>query len=332
MEKSKLINVIQNAKKIAIFSHVNPDADALCSACAFKNIIRNNFVFKGIDVFVDGEIGELYDPILRNEVVNPLPYSSYDLAIVLDCPNPSRVGKYEELLSSIPFTINIDHHSTNTRFGNINYVSNKVSSTCELLYLISKNICNFELNNVIAKELYQGIITDTNCFTSLSLTKLSHKVLNELLEYKFDADVIKEYYFKNNTQEKTKLLAKSLSGIKYYQDGTVAVMKIPYEDFLKCNATFEDTLGIVDSGAAINGVKVCAILIEKMPQKIYVSLRGKGEINVGEIAKHFNGGGNETTAAFQYEGEMRELEKSFSTYLKGEVKDLPKDQDDIRIF
>ncbi len=108
MEKSKLINVIQNAKKIAIFSHVNPDADALCSACAFKNIIRNNFVFKGIDVFVDGEIGELYDPILRNEVVNPLPYSSYDLAIVLDCPNPSRVRNmrnfFRQFLSQLTST------------------------------------------------------------------------------------------------------------------------------------------------------------------------------------------------------------------------------------
>ena len=95
-----IINSINGAKKIAIFSHINPDADALCSSFALKNIINNNFDYKSVDVFIDGEIGALYAPILRNEVVNPEPYSSYDLAFVLDCPNTARTGKYEEILNN----------------------------------------------------------------------------------------------------------------------------------------------------------------------------------------------------------------------------------------
>ena len=147
-----IINSINGAKKIAIFSHINPDADALCSSFALKNIINNNFDYKSVDVFIDGEIGALYAPILRNEVVNPEPYSSYDLAFVLDCPNTARTGKYEEILNNIPNIINIDHHDTNERFGTINIVSAKASSTCEVLYIIAK-ASNFEFNNMIAKEL-----------------------------------------------------------------------------------------------------------------------------------------------------------------------------------
>ena len=78
-----------------------------------KNIIQNNFDFKFVDVFIDGEIGELYDPILRDEVLNPKPYSKYDLAFVLDCPNLKRIGKYSELAEKVPEIINIDHHGTN---------------------------------------------------------------------------------------------------------------------------------------------------------------------------------------------------------------------------
>jgi len=61
----KLKKIIDNAKKIAIFTHTTPDADTLCSAFALKNIIKNNYDLKFVDVFVDGEIGELYNLILE---------------------------------------------------------------------------------------------------------------------------------------------------------------------------------------------------------------------------------------------------------------------------
>lgn len=328
---SKFLQTISNAQKIAIFSHINPDADALCSAFALRNIIKNNFDYIFVDVFIDGTLSDLYDPILRNEVLNPIPYSHYDLAIVLDCPTIERIGKFSDLYSKINQSINIDHHATNTRFANvINYTTSRVSSTCELLYLIAKKE-GLELNNTIAKELYQGIITDTNCFTSASLTGLSHRVLNELLKFKFNAELIKKYYFKNNTLAKMKLQASAIKAIKTYNKNSIAIMKIPYSEFEKNNATFEDTLGIVDNGIAIEGIQICALLIEKEPGKIYVSLRGKGDVDVCEIAKEFNGGGSEEVAAFQYEGDLKELEKNLVAFMKAEV-DPSCDKDDIKMF
>ena len=199
---NKFFDLIDKNKKIAIFSHVTPDADALCSSFALKNLIKNNFDFKFVDVFIDGEIGELYAPILRDEVINPKPYGSYDLAFVLDCPNISRIGKFSDLAERIPRIVNIDHHETNCRFGTENFVSTTVSSTCELIYLIACGQ-HFDLNNQIAKQLYQGIITDTNCFTSRSLTPRTHRVVSELLTFKFDANAIKRYYFNNQSLAKT---------------------------------------------------------------------------------------------------------------------------------
>lgn len=298
---------IEKANKIAIVSHINPDADALCSACALKNIIRNNFDNKFIDVFMDGEIGDLYSPILKNEVINQIHYSSYDLAIVLDCPSLKRTGKYEELIKKIPYSINMDHHETNEGFANINIVSSKVSSTCELVYLLAKGQ-NYEINNIIAKELYQGIITDTNCFTSLTLTEKTHQVVSELLKYKFDADAIKEYYFKNNSKAKMQLLSKALGSMKFYKGEMFTTMKIPFEVFEKVGASFDDTMGIIDNGINISGTAISAILIEDKPGHLYCSLRSKGQIHVGDIATKFNGGGSATSAAFQAEGDIKDIE------------------------
>ena len=319
--------ILGSAKKIAIFSHVSPDADALCSSFALKNIIKNNYDNKYVDVFIDGEIGKLYNPVLRDEVINPKPYESYDLAIVLDCPNIGRIGAYKEIAEKAPIILNIDHHETNEKFGTYNFVSSRVSSTCELVYLMAK-AQNFELNNLIAKELYQGIITDTNCFTSLSISKVTHKVVSELMNYKFDYDAIKEYYFKNNSMAKTKLLSKALQSMKFYNNQRFTTMKISNETFNKVGATFEDTLGIIDNGINMSGAEISAILIEKEPGFIYCSLRGKGSTNVGEIAKKFNGGGSEKLAAFQVHGDIKAVEKALAEVVLS-IMPEQKEEDEI---
>lgn len=323
---SKIVkDILNEAKKIAIVSHISPDADALCSSFALKNIIENNFDYKYADVFVDGEIGALYDPILRNEVVNPIPYNSYDMVYVLDCPNLQRTGKYKELVLSSPVIVNIDHHETNNKFGTVNFVSASASSTCEIIYLMAK-ASGYELNNLIAKELYQGIITDTNCFTSNSITKRTHQVISELLDYKFDHSAIKSHYFKNNSFAKTKLLSKTLLSMKFYGGNMFTTMKIPNELFTKLDASFEDTLGIVDNGINVTGAEVSAILIESAPEKVYVSLRSKGRVNVGEIAKQFNGGGSVALAAFQRTGNLKEIEGELVEKVVPELGDYEEDE------
>lgn len=330
---NSLIEQLEGSKKIAIFSHIAPDADALCSSFALKNIIKNNYDYKYVDVFMDGDIGELYDPILRDEVLNPKPYNSYNMAFVLDCPNTGRIGKFQEVLKNIPFVVNIDHHESNDNFGNFNYVSSKVSSTCEFIYLIAKSQ-GLDIDNVIAKELYQGIITDTNCFTSLSLTKRTHQVVSELMDYKFDSEVIKEYYFKNNSVAKTKLLKTAFTSMKFLKNGRFTTMKIPYKTIEKVGASFEDTLGIVDNGININGTEVSALLIEKEPKYIYCSLRSKGLINVGEIAQFFgskengSGGGSEKVSAFQiHDEEIEEVERQLVEKVSPLLEDIETEDD-----
>jgi phosphoesterase RecJ-like protein len=322
--KSRLSQAIEDAKKIAIFSHVNPDADALCSAFALKNIINNNFDLKFVDVFIDGKIGELYDPIMRNEVINPKPYVNYDLAFVLDCPNLQRIGQYKYMTEHIPTIINIDHHETNSKFGTINSVGPKVSSTCEIIYWIARSRY-LELNNLIAKELYQGIITDTNCFTSMSITPRTHKAVSELMKFKFDADMIKTHYFRNNSVAKTKLLSKALESMKFYNNDKFTTMKIDYNTFKSMKASFEDTLGIIDNGMNISKTEVSAIFIESEPEYIHCSLRSRGNINVGAIAKEFNGGGSTTLAAFQAHVNISDLEKHLVTAISPK---LPTDSTD----
>lgn len=302
------LDKIKQAKKIAIFSHIRPDADALCSSFALKNLIKYNFEDKFVDVFNDGPIGDLYDQILKDEVINPKQYQNYDLAFVLDCPTLERIGNCKDIIKNIPTIINIDHHETNNKFGDINIVTPLSSSTCELVYIMARGH-KMNVNSTIAKQLYQGIITDTNCFSSFNTTGLTHKVASELCKYKFDSNAIKRYYFKNNSLTKTKLITTALSSLKLYKGAKFITMKIPYKTFEETGATFDDTLGIVDNGINIGDSEASAILIESEPNKIHISLRSKGNINVGEVAKALGGGGSATVAAYQSKDDIKEAEK-----------------------
>ena len=309
--KNHFSTTIENANRIAVFSHINPDADALCSSIALKNMLTKTFPDKEVDVFTSGEIGELYSHIVNNEPIN-ISRGNYDLAFVLDCPNLQRCGDWESLASQIPNIINIDHHETNCKFGTFNIVSNTVSSTCELIYRIAK-AQKFNIDDTDASLLYQGIITDTNNFMSQSITPFTHKAVSDLLGYNFDVDEVKDHYFNNNSKAKDRLLIRALLSLRFYNNGTFTTMKIDNESFKQLGATFDDTLGIIDNGMNISQSKVSAILIEKEPNYIHCSLRSLGDVNVGEIAQLFNGGGSKTVAAFQINGDMKEVEQHLVT-------------------
>lgn len=310
---SKFNTLIKNAVNIAIFTHTTPDADALGGALALQKIIHNNFEGKNVDIFADGEISELYVPMLRDEQINPIPLNEYDIGIIVDSPNPQRTGKFTDIINSLPQLINIDHHETNSRFGHVNYVTTKVSSTCEMIYLLAEKH-GYYLDTKTAQALFQGIITDTNNLSAVN-NKNTLRVVHELLKHNFNAEKIKEYYFQRNSRAKTKLLAKALQTLRFYNNDHITTMKISYDMLNKHNATFKDTLGIIDNGINIDGIEASAILIEQEPNQVHVSLRSKGKINMGDIATNFGGGGSLLLAAFQKNGNMLDIEDELIKYL-----------------
>ena len=305
----------QKQRHIAIFSHVYPDADALCSCLAIKNLIQDNYKDCYADVFISGEIDDLYSLILRDEVVNPeYRCAKYDVGIVLDCPNTSRVGESSlEILNSInpENIINIDHHATNERFGAVNYVASKCSSTCEIIYLMATNKYKWYISDKTAKELFQGIITDTNLLQTLPINKTTFKVLAELTNsYNFDYQAIMEYY-STKSLVKARIHAKALSSQRVFADGKLITMEVNNNAIVGLNAKHEDTLGIVDMGLKLENAMVSALFVEEEPEKVYVSLRSGGQVHIGDIASSLGGGGGDTQAAYTKNGTLKEVKQEF---------------------
>ena len=151
----KFNEIITNSSSIAICAHSNPDADAIASCIATKRWIEQNYENKDIHIFLTGEIGELYKPLVAGETINPIENNDYDLAIVLDCPSIDRTGS-EDIINRSKVVANIDHHETNNTFGDYRVVAPVCSSTGELLYLIFSS-CHPVTDKKIAELIYHSI-------------------------------------------------------------------------------------------------------------------------------------------------------------------------------
>lgn len=317
---------IKNSNNIAIFTHSSPDADALASAVALKKLIKNNLQNsnKIIDLFFDtDEIGEINGAIIKGVAHNLERCNSYDLAIALDCASLSRLGKYRTLFEQCKNKINFDHHITNENFGDNNLIL-KTSSTCEGLYLIAKNK-NLIIPDDVCSLIYSGIITDTNNLTQGTITTQTLKIIADFLERKINLDALNEHFFKNNTKSKAFLLKKALDSLKFYYHDRIAIMNLTKENLTLCNATMDDTLGIVNHGIEIKGVDI-AILAIKQENNYYVSLRSKNGIDVSNLAHTLGGGGHSQVAAFVWNSTLAELLDKFLPLCKEELQNHPQEK------
>lgn len=328
-----LTNLINESKTIAIFAHAIPDADAFCSSIALRDIINNNFdnTKKKIDIYIPLPEGvpALYEPVVGDNVLNKKTVKGrYDLGIALDSPASNRFSFYEDVFAKSKTTVNIDHHQSNTMFAQYNFVLPKASSVGEMLYAFSKTL-GLKLDDSIAKNIYTSIITDTNCLTSLNISKITYKTLANLAAYNFDQEEIKSYFFKTNSKAKTFLLEKAIRSMKFYKDDSIAIMQLAVKEFERYEANMEDTLGIIDHAINIEGVKVAGILIESQENDVYVSLRGKGDVNVATIATEFGGGGHADMAAFQSQGNIAEIKTNLVKVIKQNLMEteVQKDND-----
>src|SRR5947199_6379790 len=147
-----------------IVTHENPDGDALGSLLAMK--LGLDRLGKDSVTFLPGESGIPSDlSLLALEGLRrELPVDAGErVLLALDCANATRMGAAAELLERVPFSIDVDHHHDNTRFGTINLVLADASSTGEIVANILREL-GVELTREIAEPIYVARMADTGRF------------------------------------------------------------------------------------------------------------------------------------------------------------------------
>lgn len=281
---------ILQSKKIYIASHVQPDGDNLGSmlalGLAFKKIKKEVYLVKTDPVPKDFAFlpGSEYIKELDN-------YNSIDLFIALDSGDVERLGHNKKLIKKADFVINIDHHISNTNYGDINIVDTKSSSTAELVFKLIKTL-DIDIDKEIGTCIYTGISTDTGNFMYESTSPKTHLIAAELLDLGIDKKSINLNIYQNKSLEKTKLFIKTLENLEIYLNDKIAIVQVTRDMLSDTGAKMEDTNGIISFVRDIENIEVAIMLKEFGENEFKVSMRSKEYIDVSEVCSKFGGGGH----------------------------------------
>jgi bifunctional oligoribonuclease and PAP phosphatase NrnA len=232
--------------------------------------------------------------------------------VAVDCAKEERLGPDPSLLQDSAFTLDIDHHHDNTRFGDVNLIVADASSTGEILSDVFREL-GVEITPEIAEPLYVALVTDTGRFQYANTSPKALRLAADLIEAGADAHKVFQTVYENVQFAKLKLLARALERAEVYSGGRLVVSHLLKNDFAAVGAAEPYSEGIIDYLRAVEGAMVAA-LIREPPRgdgpAHRVSLRASvDEIDVSLIARKSNGGGHRQAAGFSSELSLDELKR-----------------------
>lgn len=298
-------NKLEQAQNVAIFTHVNPDGDALGSSFALQAALTE--MGKNATVLLEKPVPEKFDYLNGTYSLSAEPLE-FDTAIALDCGSAVRLGSLAPIYDAIGTRLCVDHHYADSPFGDVYYAEPTSAACAELVYLLVKNMCGTLPTSTLA-SLYTGISTDTGQFKFSNVTPRTMRIAAELLELGLDHRDITRRLYDTTRLEKLKFTGVLADKIQLFYDGKIAVLEC-FDSFLESHGlSHEEVEEIPNTVLSIAGVEVSAIIKDKDGDGLKVSMRCKENIDLSRLASGFGGGGHKCAAGFVSTLSSEELTK-----------------------
>jgi phosphoesterase RecJ-like protein len=230
----------------------------------------------------------------------------YDLIVVVDTADLSLLGslytQHVDLFSDVPI-LNIDHHISNTQFGQIHMIDPTCASATEVLYNFFLQVPAFrdKITPDIATLLLTGLITDTRSFQNPNTTPRSLEVAAELLESGARQQEIIQHIYKTKPLSTLKIWGRALNRIQIDPGARIVWSSIAKEDLSEMEATSKETQGILDELiSTIPDADVYVLFTELEEGGLKASLRSSAAVDVSQLsARTYGGGGHARASGFK---------------------------------
>ena len=295
----KIIDRLAASKNPALLAHLRPDGDAFGSLLALGHALRDRG--QRPSLLVEGGMIPMYQFLPGSELVLDLPAQlppETDCLVALDTSTRDRLGQ-KTLSWPQPIDIVIDHHISNPAYGKLNLIVSEIPSTTGVLFELFQQ-ASWKVSAANATCLYTGLTTDTGSFRYRGTNAHTLHAAAQLVELGADpAEIAKQCYL-SITHERFALRKMVSNTISIKDKKKSAFLTILPDFYAKTGAKSEDTEGIIEEVASIQGVEVGS-LFEFMPDGgLRVSLRSKGKVDVNSIASSFGGGGHKAAAGIRF--------------------------------
>ena len=316
MTLDNILEEIKKADKIAILTHENPDGDAIGSSLALKLALKQ--IGKEADVIIP-EFPKAFEFLpAANEIIRESSIEQYDVTFALDCASIKLLNGFVNYFYNAKTKIIIDHHSSNTMFGDYNYVDQDAPACAQLL-LVVFNYFNINVTQEIGTCILTGIITDTGGLRYEGVTAETFRFVAELCEKGVKVSKVYEKVFASKSRAKFELHRIALNRLEFLENGRIAFTYITKKDEEDVGASNGDYDGIVENGRDVEGVEV-SVFLRETSNGIKISLRSKDQVNVSQVAMIFGGGGHVRAAGCKIQGNIEQVKNQIINTVRGYLK------------
>lgn len=294
--RAAIIEAVRSGRRFLVTSHVNPDGDAVGAVLAVLHLLRS----LGKDARA-----ALHDPVPQTfaflpgacEITGPEGVSPpYDLTILVDCGQADRAGTV--VTPGAPGfgrSVNLDHHATAVPWADVNWIDPHASSTCELVHaLILDLVGKPDLDMAVC--VYTGILTDTGSFRYSNTTARVLELAASLVERGVDPAQVATLVYDTVPYPTLRLLGLTLSTMRTTPDGLIAWITVPREHLTLTGTAWDATEEFVNYPRSIPSAHVAVCFKEVAEDRVKVSLRSRGRVDVSRIAVRHGGGGHRNAA------------------------------------
>ncbi len=311
----RILEEVGQHRTFCVVGHIRPDGDCIGSQLAMALALRDQG--KKVTCWNEDPMPDKLAFLDPDKVVQkPKPGQSFDCIIATDAASFERLGKTGACVNQRKMLINIDHHASNTRYGDINWVSPKEASTGEIIFRLMK-AANWPITPAIADCLFTAVSTDTGSFQYPSTRPSTYNVAGDLVKRGANLAKICHEVYQSYPLSRAKLLKHVYNKFRLTHDNQIAYFWLKQADFTRTGAKPDDSEGLIDHIRAIEPVIVACLFEEISPELTRISLRSKSEkVNVNEIAAQFGGGGHRAAAGARIPGAPMAIQRKVIAAVK----------------
>ncbi len=315
----KIYKEIERANSIAIFCHINPDCDTMCSGLALLFALRK--IGKNPEIFVDANNFSNKLKFLNGfENFQQPGKNVFDLAISVDSSDIGRIGKSSVSFLKARQRIAFDHHKSHIKFANIVALDTESASNSEIMFKFLK--LRDLVDREIAELLFTGLVTDSGCFQFSNAMQSTHQTAIELMNYGILSHSIIYNYFRKKEKAVFDLQNRVLSKARFFEDEKIAIIAFTKNDFAETGTSSSNTEGIVSNLIDIDSVLVAFTLSEEGPLNWKLSVRTKAPVDASDIANTFGGGGHVRAAGARVNGYFEDIIEKLVKLARDRIIDL----------
>lgn len=297
----RILEQIRANKTFCIVGHVRPDGDCIGSQIGLALALKNEG--KSVRCWNEDVVPDklaFLDP--DHLIEKPKSGQEFDCVIATDCASFERLGKCGAAIGNRKLLINIDHHQSNTRYGDINWISAREASTGELIFKLLK-AASWSITPRIADCLFTAVSTDTGSFQYATTKPMTYNTAGELVKRGANLAKICDEVYQSHPMSRVRLLKHLYNKFRLTHDNQIAYLWLKKKDFARTGADTSESEGLIDHIRDIQPVEIACVFEEIEPDVTRISLRSKTEkVNVNQIANLFGGGGHKAAAGARIVG------------------------------